>query len=151
MILTVDDIKKVFEDLIDGKITREDANQWAYNLMQARDNFDLIRLPENYSEKLRDKGIMYLLAADLKINSSEYFEEMKYIEEFYKNEWKDIDTEELYKEISKQYLRVEVLADNWVLCPKCDEAFEISSDARFIYCPNKECRVILNNPFLKLS
>jgi len=151
MILTVDDIKKVFEDLIDGKITREDANQWAYNLVQAGDNFDLIHLPENYFEKLHHKGIMYLLAADLKINSSEYFEEMKYIEEFYKNEWKDIDTEELYKEISKQYLRVEVLADNWVLCPKCDEAFEINSDARFIYCPNEECNVILNNPFLKLS
>ena len=40
----------------------------------------------------------------------------------------------------------QAIGDNWVLCPKCSEAFEVDSDERVVRCPNRVCNVLLNNP-----
>ena len=44
-------------------------------------------------------------------------------------------------------LIAEEIGDNWVLCPECNEAFEVDKNQGVVYCPNVACKAILNNPY----
>ena len=49
-------------------------------------------------------------------------------------------------------LTAESLGDLWVLCPQCSDAWETKKHIGKIKCPNKDCGVLLNNPYaLKAS
>jgi hypothetical protein len=46
-IITVSDVKKIFEDLINGRITRDEAENWAIDLCDQNDWKNLEYLPKN--------------------------------------------------------------------------------------------------------
>ncbi len=41
------------------------------------------------------------------------------------------------------------LGDNWIMCPKCSEAYEVKNDQGYIDCQNKTCKIRFNNPYAK--
>jgi len=64
-----------------------------------------------------------------------------------------IDKEFEYYDISnkKRLTNIDAvkIGSNWVLCPECDEAFELKTKQGLLTCPNNNCRELLNNPFAK--
>jgi len=43
----------------------------------------------------------------------------------------------------------EPIGQNWVLCPECNEAFEVDEHQGVITCTNVACKVYMNNPYAK--
>ncbi len=44
-------------------------------------------------------------------------------------------------------IEAEPIGENFVLCPECNEIFEVKKDEGVITCPNIACRAKLNNPY----
>ena len=38
---------------------------------------------------------------------------------------------------------------NWILCPECDEAFEVNISQNIVTCPNIACELRIHNPYVK--
>ena len=38
---------------------------------------------------------------------------------------------------------------NWILCPECDEAFEVNISQNIVTCPNVACELRIYNPYVK--
>jgi hypothetical protein len=66
------DVEKILESLIKNEITRDDAEQWAYERMLANDNKSLIYIDERDEKRIWD-AVMYLLGAGLKNDPNTYF------------------------------------------------------------------------------
>ena len=71
MNVSFNDVENKFKQVLDGELSREAANDWAYNLMQKRESEELIFLPENDRKRIWD-GIKYLYGIDLLENPGEY-------------------------------------------------------------------------------
>ena len=54
--------------------------------------------------------------------------------------------EVIYQDESLEY-EAENLGDMWVLCPKCNEAWEVERYEGTISCPNASCNILLKNPY----
>ena len=54
-----------------------------------------------------------------------------------------------------QYENIEITAEaigqNWVLCPECNEAFEVEKEHEIIICQNVACRTQMRNPYAKVD
>ena len=87
MELSRDDIQEVFQDLIAGRISREDADRWAYARMQAFDSDDLSFSPKADEELLWD-AVQYLYGIDTKVSPEEYMHSIDDIEAEYRSHWK---------------------------------------------------------------
>lgn len=46
-------------------------------------------------------------------------------------------------------LTAEYLGENWVICPECQEAFEVNCKQGTLTCTNIACKVKMNNPCAK--
>ena len=57
--------------------------------------------------------------------------------ECFKNKYQDPDLK----------ITAEPLGDNWVLCPECNEAFEVDKNQGVVTCPNVACKTKMNNPY----
>ncbi|WP_228191320.1 hypothetical protein [Acinetobacter baumannii] len=68
------DVQQVFNDLLNHKISREDAEEWARKRMNALDNQDLIFDPP-IKEELLWKAVIYLSGVGLKISPDTYMED----------------------------------------------------------------------------
>jgi len=80
------DVKKVFNDLLNRKISREDAEEWARIRMNALDNQDLIFDPP-IKEELLWKAVIYLSGVGLKISTDKYMEDDLGIKETFNTYW----------------------------------------------------------------
>ena len=80
------DVKKVFNDLLNRKISREDAEEWARIRMNALDNRDLIFDPP-IKEELLWKAVIYLSGVGLKISTDKYMEDDLGIKETFNTYW----------------------------------------------------------------
>ncbi|MGN5754944.1 hypothetical protein ACNQO8_08500 [Acinetobacter calcoaceticus] len=80
------DVKKVFNDLLNRKISREDAEEWAKIRMNALDNQDLIFDPP-IKEELLWKAVIYLSGVGLKISPDKYMEDDLDIKETFNTYW----------------------------------------------------------------
>lgn len=80
------DVKKVFNDLLNRKISREDAEAWARIRMNALDNQDLIFDPP-IKEELLWKAVIYLSGVGLKISPDKYMEDDLGIKETFNTYW----------------------------------------------------------------
>lgn len=87
MELSRSDIQNVFQDLIEGRISREDADRWAYARMQAFDSNDLSFNPKVDEELLWD-AVQYLYGIDTKLSPEEYMHSIDDIETEYLSRWK---------------------------------------------------------------
>ena len=96
-------------------------------------------MPEEWNEE----GFLYRLIDEASPLKEETFKTMK----------EKIDEEFDYYELGKiepdSEITAEVLEDNWVLCPKCSEAFEVTDKKRIIECPNTTCMTRMNNPLYR--
>jgi hemerythrin superfamily protein len=87
MELSLTDVQNVFEDLIAGRISREDADRWAYARMQSFDSNDLLFHPKAEEELLWD-AVQYLYGIDTKVSPDEYMHSIEDIETEYLSRWK---------------------------------------------------------------
>ncbi len=86
MRLTRDDIEQVFSSLINGSITREEVDRWAYERMQAFDADSLVFEPSKDEEFLWE-AIQYLYGIDSRISPDEYMQSIEEIKEDYQEKW----------------------------------------------------------------
>ena len=56
------------------------------------------------------------------------------------------DKDDIYQDKSID-IEAKVLDENWVMCPKCDEVWELDSRLGTTKCP--ACNTVMNNPFAK--
>lgn len=54
--------------------------------------------------------------------------------------------QEIYQDDTLEYI-ADIVGDSWVLCPQCSDAWETEKYIGTITCPNKDCGVLLNNPY----
>lgn len=83
-----DDIKNIFIKLINESISREDADRWAYKIIEADDLDDLELHPSN-KKHIMWEAIDYLYGIDMKLSPDEYMHSIDQIKEVYESEWKD--------------------------------------------------------------
>ncbi|MCG9512082.1 hypothetical protein MCL32_10705 [Acinetobacter pittii] len=80
------DVQEVFNDLLNRKISREDAEEWARKRMNALDNQDLLFDPP-IKEELLWKAVIYLSGVGLKISPNKYMEDEIGIKEMFSTYW----------------------------------------------------------------
>ncbi|MBV6584212.1 hypothetical protein JMA24_07065 [Acinetobacter baumannii] len=80
------DVQQVFNDLLNHKISREDAEEWARKRMNALDNQDLIFDPP-IKEELLWKAVIYLSGVGLKISPDTYMDADIGIQEMFNAYW----------------------------------------------------------------
>jgi len=80
------DVQQVFNDLLNHKISRDDAEEWARKRMNALDNQDLIFDPP-IKEELLWKAVIYLSGVGLKISPNKYMEDDIGIKETFNTYW----------------------------------------------------------------
>jgi hypothetical protein len=64
-------VRRVFKDLLSGRITREQADRWAYVVMQKEDAGVLKYMPPGDRECIW-AGVMYLYGVDTRKGPNEY-------------------------------------------------------------------------------
>lgn len=82
------EIRMAFDELINGKITREEVSSWANKLQCAQDNNTLVYSPDNMEDKIW-KAIQFLQGVDLKDSPSTYLHNLEDIRSFYSSVLKD--------------------------------------------------------------
>lgn len=80
------DVQQVFNDLLNHKISRDDAEEWARKRMNALDNQDLTFDPP-IKEQLIWKAVIYLSGIGLKISPDKYMEDEIGIKEIFNTYW----------------------------------------------------------------
>lgn len=93
MELSRKDIDDVFQCLIEKKITREDADRWAYARIKSFDSGELIFKPKKDEELLWD-AIQYLYGIDTKLCPDEYMHSIDDINSEYLTRWKISEPDE---------------------------------------------------------
>jgi hypothetical protein len=64
-------IRRMFEDVLSGRITREQADRWAYSIMQKEEAGVLKYSPPGCRERIW-AGVMYLYGVDTRKGPNEY-------------------------------------------------------------------------------
>lgn len=64
-------VRQMFEDVLSGRISREEADVWAYSLVKEDEAESLIYVPDSDRERIF-AGIMYLYGVDLKDSPDSY-------------------------------------------------------------------------------
>jgi len=98
-------------------------------------------LPEGWN----DENYLYELVDDLNPISNKKFKDAK--EKIDKEfAYYFVNDNEKYQDPNIK-ITAEPIGDNWVLCPECNEAFEVDKEQGVITCPNVACRTKMNNPY----
>jgi hypothetical protein len=69
--LSIKDVERVFNDLIEGRITRHDADRWAYERMNEFDSGALKFNPTS-EEDLLWSAVQYLYGIDILVSPNKY-------------------------------------------------------------------------------
>ncbi|MDT7526953.1 hypothetical protein NOG12_12815 [Pseudidiomarina sp. GXY010] len=86
MLLTIDDIKGKFSELIAGEISREAADRWAYERIQAFDA-GLLEFEPGSDEEFLWSAIQYLYGVDSKDSHDEYMHSLGDIQRAFEEKW----------------------------------------------------------------
>ncbi len=71
MEITLEQVKSIFEDVLNKRITREEADRWAYSVIAAAETNSLTIVPNEKRDQVWN-GVMYLYGIDLMVNPGEY-------------------------------------------------------------------------------
>jgi hypothetical protein len=71
MEVTLDQVRSVFEDVLQNRMTREEASVWAFSVISASDTNSLTLIPNEKRNKVWN-GVLYLGGIDLIVNPDEY-------------------------------------------------------------------------------
>jgi hypothetical protein len=80
MTLTLNDVRKTFQNLLDGSMTRDEADRWAYECIQKHESNNLVFSPLDDKKKIWS-GLMYLYGVDSKNSPNEYLHTLSDIRE----------------------------------------------------------------------
>ena len=123
-------------DIIDGSFDDD------YAIVNDQKCNSLYILPKSIDTSFFHNWVLYTDEIDLTDAFYERFKhlipEKKYAE-FFKERYQD----------KKILLSAESIGNNWVICPECDEAFEVDENKGVLVCPNIACKMGLNNPYAK--
>ena len=86
MKITLLDVQKVFTDVLNHRISREQAEAWAATRMNALDNNELFFDPAT-TEDLLWEAVLYLSGIGLKIAPDKYMENEDGIKEMFDTYW----------------------------------------------------------------
>ena len=64
-------VRRIFEDVLSGRITREQADRWAYSIVQKEEAGVLKCLPPGCEARIW-AGVMYLYGVDTRKSPNEY-------------------------------------------------------------------------------
>lgn len=64
-------VRKVFEDVLSGHISREEADEWAVSIIKLDETGNVKYTPPSDESKIRD-GILFLRGIDLKDSPESY-------------------------------------------------------------------------------
>ena len=147
MLLTEEKIKNIFKKLLNGEMSREEVNKWAYKVMQEGDKGNLNILPDSLRNKIKTDGIMYLLAVDHQMYKDIYDESMGDIRKFYEEKWLNYKSNNEVENIQMDFA-IDI-DDNWVQCSNkfCEEVFVVTDKEKYVECP--KCLKIQLNPRYK--
>ena len=71
MEISLKEVKKVFLDVLEDRMTREEADRWAYAVVCASESGSLMFSPQADTERIWE-GIMYLYGIDIMEHPHEY-------------------------------------------------------------------------------
>lgn len=71
MEITLADVREIFQKVLDGNLTREAADRWAYDVVQKSELGSLAFIPSEDEQKIWS-GVMYLYGIDSKESLDEY-------------------------------------------------------------------------------
>lgn len=71
MELNIDAVRNVFRDVLEGRMTREAADRWAYAVVRASELGDLSFVPPDEEDRIWS-GVMYLYGIDIMEPPGEY-------------------------------------------------------------------------------
>ena len=100
-------------------------------------------LPEGWN----DENYLYELVDDLAPLEDKKFREAK--EKIDKEFYHFYGNDRVEYQDPNISLTAEPIGENWVLCPECNEAFEVDKNQGVITCPNIVCKIQMNNPYAK--
>lgn len=80
--LSFSDVQNIFKGIISGKITREEADRWAYAAIQKNEANEVIFSPP-YDKEIIWEGVMYLYGIDLRERPDEYLHSLENIKDAY--------------------------------------------------------------------
>lgn len=86
MLLTIDEVREIFRELISGKISREEADRWAYERMRAFDS-DSLEFEPIIDEEFLWSAIQYLYGVDTKVSPNEYLHSIEEIKQTFESRW----------------------------------------------------------------
>lgn len=73
--LKITDVRRVFLDVLEERLTREAADRWAYSIIQKSEAGNIDFVPSTDREKIWS-GIMYLYGIDSQDSPTEYLHSM---------------------------------------------------------------------------
>ncbi|MEQ1680885.1 MAG: hypothetical protein ABL950_09805 [Nitrospira sp.] len=59
------DVREIFRAVLDGRMSRDAADRWAYSITKEQEAGTLVYLPRSDEERIWD-GVMFLYGVDLK-------------------------------------------------------------------------------------
>ncbi|MDR5758550.1 hypothetical protein [Caballeronia sp. LZ035] len=71
MEIDVQTVRHVFEEMLAGRISRQEADRWAYSVIQHEEAGNLIYSPPSDKDRIWS-GVMYLYGVDLMESPDEY-------------------------------------------------------------------------------
>ena len=71
MNIEIETVRHVFCEVLSGKITREDADRWAYSIIQQSEVGSLVFVPDSKRDSIWS-GVMYLYGIDTMEGPGEY-------------------------------------------------------------------------------
>ncbi|HRD54960.1 MAG TPA: hypothetical protein PLC42_01040 [Parachlamydiaceae bacterium] len=83
MEVTLHDIKQIYIDLINDKMSREDASNWAFLMMHQEDSGNLSYSPLEYKDRIW-LIIKFLAKFDLQVEPGEYLYGKEDLQEIFK-------------------------------------------------------------------
>ena len=86
MLVSLSDVRLIFGKLIDGKISREEADRWAYEKVKAFDAGSL-EFESVTDEQSLWNAIKYLYGIDTKISPFEYMHSIEEIKNEFIEKW----------------------------------------------------------------
>lgn len=71
MEIDLETVRRVFCDVLDGRMTREEADRWAYGVMQQAEAGSLTYSPVTAKDRIWE-GVMYLYGIDNMVAPGQY-------------------------------------------------------------------------------
>jgi len=151
MIITIVDLQNIFNNLIENKITREEADEWAFKIYSELDSTSKYSFSPARNERLIIDALQYLWGIDSIDENGKYLYSIEQIKNDFEAKWKIKITPKLVNDMKEEIESAIIIEDGWVKCPNdnCSEVFEVNPNNIIASCPR--CHKEILNPLYTIS